>query len=200
MRDSLVIVGFFIIGVVLARFGVFDALDVTVVSKYTLYLLMFSVGLGLGLDRKIFSTIRKQPVRILLLPVATTIGTFAGAVASFFILRGLSFADVCALSSGFGYYSLSSIFLNEMRGAEIGTMALAANIVRELLTLLFAPLMVKWFGKLAPISSGGATTADTTLPVIAKVSGSEFVPVSVFHGVVMDISVPFWLTVIMNFY
>ena len=99
-----------------------------------------------------------------------------------------------AVGSGFGYYSLSSIFITQYKGAELGTIALVANVVRELITLLGAPLLVRWFGKLAPISAGGATTMDTTLPIITQTSGKELVPVSIYHGFVMDFSVPFVVT------
>ena len=73
-------------------------------------------------------------------------------------------------------------------------MALLANIAREILTLLLAPLLARWFGPLAPIAAGGATTMDTTLPIIAQTSGQRFVIVSIFHGFLVDFSVPFLVT------
>ena len=76
----------------------------------------------------------------------------------------------------------------------MGTLALTANIIREIITLLGAPLLVCWFGKLAPICAGGATTMDTTLPVITRFSGKEFVVISIFHGFIVDFSVPFLVT------
>ena len=54
--------------------------------------------------------------------------------------------------------------------------------------------MVKYFGKLAPICAGGATTMDTTLPIITKFSGSEYVMVALFHGIIIDFSVPLWVS------
>ena len=99
-----------------------------------------------------------------------------------------------AVGAGFGYYSLSSIFITEYKGPELGTIALLSNITREIITLLFAPLLVRWFGNLAPISAGGATTMDTTLPIITRYSGQSFVVVSIFHGFVVDFSVPFLVT------
>ena len=102
-----------------------------------------------------------------------------------------SVAGVLAVGSGFGYYSLSSIMISQSLGAELGTIALLSNIVRELITLLGAPLLVKMFGKLAPISAGGATTMDSTLPVIMRTLGEDFVLVSMFHGFLVDFSVPF---------
>ena len=79
----------------------------------------------------------------------------------------------------------------------LGTLAgcaLLSNIMREIIALLGAPLLVKYFGKLAPISVGGATTMDTTLPIITRCSGKEFVIISIFHGFVVDFSVPFLVT------
>lgn len=102
--------------------------------------------------------------------------------------------DCLAVGAGQGYYSLSSIFITEFKGAELGTVALVANIAREIMALLGAPLLAMWFTKLAPISAGGATTADSTLPIITKICGEEFVVIAIVHGIVVDISVPFFVT------
>jgi uncharacterized membrane protein YbjE (DUF340 family) len=51
-----------------------------------------------------------------------------------------------------------------------------------------------FFGPLAPISAGGATTMDTTLPIITRTSGQDFVILSLFHGFLVDFSVPFLVT------
>ena len=102
--------------------------------------------------------------------------------------------DLLAIGSGFGYYSLSSIFITEYRGVELGIIALLANIVREIITLVGAPLLCRIFGPLAPISSGGATSMDTTLPIITSVSGKQFSVLSVYHGFIVDFTVPFLVT------
>lgn len=202
MTGSLLILGAFVLGVVLAVCGIApDGARIRSWSGAVLLLLMVLVGVNLGTDRTLPGMIRSQPVRLLFLPAATVAGTFAGVLLAAALLKclpayalDLPLRDALAVGSGFGYYSLSSIFLSEARGAELGTVALTANILRELLTILLAPWMVKYFGRLAPISAGGATTMDTTLPVIQRYAGNGLVPVSVYHGVVMDFSVPFFLT------
>ena len=118
----------------------------------------------------------------------------AGCFAVSLMLPSRQLSDCLAVGSGFGYYSLSSIFITEYRGAALGTVALLANIARELITLLASPLLARWFGTLAPISVGGATSMDTTLPIITRYSGKDLVTLSVFHGFVMDFSVPFLVT------
>ena len=211
MKGSLMILGAFLIGLILAIFDLMPYGEILPqYSKWVLYLLMFLVGVSLGLDKSLIVTIKSQPKRMLVLPLFTMAGTFAGAVAAYFIMvaisglsnspQGLSLLDSLSVSAGFGYYSLSSIFLNEARGAELGTIALAANILRELFTIMLAPLMVRYFGKLAPISSGGATSMDTSLPVIQTSCGNRFVPVAIFHGVTVDFSVPFFLTLFLSLY
>ena len=163
-------------------------------TLYALYALMFLVGISIGSDKKALEALKHQNFKIILVPLATIIGTLAGSALISVILSGKSLTDCLAVGSGFGNYSLSTIFITQYKGAELGTIALVSNILRELIALLAAPLLVRYFGKLAPISVGGATTADTTLPIITKFCGKEFVIISIVHGILVDLSVPFLVT------
>ena len=171
----------------------------TNVSFYALCGLMFSVGLSIGNDPQTLRNFRALNPRLVFLPIATILGTLTAAALVSVLLPHRSMADCMAVGSGMGYYSLSSIFITEYKGPELGTVALLSNIFREIMTLLGAPLLVRWFGNLAPISSGGATTMDTTLPIITRCSGQQFVIVSIFHGFVTDFSVPFLVTFFCSF-
>ena len=195
MKGSLIIVGFFALGIVAGLLSIVPQSFVeSDVSYYALCALMFCVGIGIGSDSGILSSFRKVNPRLMLLPLMTIFGTLAGTAAAALLLPHRHLFDCMAIGSGFGYYSLSSIFITEYRGAELGTIALLANIMREILTLLCAPLFARWFGKLAPITMGGATTMDTTLPIITRTSGQDYVIVSIFHGFCVDFSVPFLVT------
>ena len=194
LKGSLVIVGFFVLGVLCSLMGIVPGHVGSRVSFYALCGLMTWVGISVGNAPQTLKSFRSLNPRLVFLPVMTILGTLAGTAVVSLLLTHRSLTDCLAIGSGFGYYSLSSIFITEYRGAELGTIALLANISRELLTLLAAPLLARWFGPLAPISAGGATTMDTTLPVITRVSGQEFVVVSIFHGFVTDFSVPFLVT------
>lgn len=195
MKGSLIIVGFFVLGALVGLFELipFNIAD-TDISFYTLCALMFCVGLGIGNDPQTIRNFRSLNPRLVFLPVMTILGTLAGAALASLVLTHRTATECMAVGAGFGYYSLSSIFITEYKGAELGTIALLSNIIREIFTLLAAPLLVRWFGNLAPISAGGATTMDTTLPIITRCSGQEFVVVSIFHGFVVDFSVPFLVT------
>ena len=195
LRGSLVIVAFFVAGCLA---GLFSALPFDVagsrLSNYVLYALMFCVGITLGSDTALAGRVRRLDPRLALLPVMTAVGTLAGAALSTLLLPPLTAGDTMAVGAGFGYYSLSSIFIADFRGAELGTVALLCNVMRELFTLLAAPLVARWFGPLAAVSIGGATTFDTTLPIITQSAGKPYAVVSIFHGCVLDFSVPFLVT------
>ena len=191
MKGSLIVVGFFIIGLLggIEKMVPSWLLDGDVSFVALCGLLLF-VGLGIGLNPEMKKEVRSLSPRMALLPVVTIIGSWLGALLIWTVLHR-TLSDCMAINSGFAYYSLSSIFITEYRGAELGTIALLANIIREMLTLLGAPLMARWFGPLAPISVGGATTMDTTLPILSQTLGQRYIALSIYHGFVVDFTVPF---------
>lgn len=195
MKGSLIIISFFILGIVAGLTGLIpESFSEGNIAFYALCALLFFVGAGVGSDNNMVSRFRTLDIRMSLLPLGTVLGTFAGALAAVLLLHGRSATDCLAVGSGFGYYSLSSIFITEYKGAELGTIALLSNIVREMITLLLSPALVKVAGPLAPIAAGGVTSMDTTLPIIMDSSGKQYAVVSLFHGFILEFSIPFIVT------
>lgn len=195
MKGSIIMVGFFAGGIILGLYHIIPQnLIHSNLSYYALCGLMLCVGISVGNDTKTLKNIRHLNPRLMLLPLITITGTLAGCGAASCLLQHRTLTDCMAIGSGMGYYSLSSIFITQYKGAELGTIALLANIFREIITLLCAPFIAKHFGLLAPIAAGGATTMDTTLPIITQVSGQKLIFISIFHGFVTDFCVPFLVT------
>ncbi|MEI6556143.1 MAG: lysine exporter LysO family protein [Paludibacter sp.] len=195
MKGSLIILSFFVTGLML---GIFRWIPYSWanadVSFYVLCTLMFSVGFSIGQQPDTVKQFKRLPLRILFLPLTTIVGTLLGVLLIAFFFKHRVF-DLLAVASGFGYYSLSSVLITQCKGAELGTIALLSNIIREILTLLFAPQMVRYFGNLSPIAAGGATTMDTTFPIIIRTAGKEFSIVSIYSGFFLDFMVPLLVTV-----
>ena len=139
MKGSLIIVSFFLLGTLC---GLYDLLPpgftTDNMSYYALCALMFSVGISIGNDPNTLKSFRSLNPRLVLLPVMTILGTLSGCAVVSLFLGHRSAADCMAVGSGFGYYSLSSIFITEYKGAELGTIALLSNIMREIIALLCA--------------------------------------------------------------
>ena len=208
MKGSLIVVGFFALGCVLGWSGRLpDVVIENDITVYVLYLLMFQVGLSIGSDKKLKDILGSIRPQLLLVPFATIAGTLVFSALVSLLLTQWSVFDCLAVGSGFAYYSLSSILITQLKesslgvqlATELGTIALMANIMREIMALLGAPLFVKYFGRLSPICAGGATTMDTTLPIITRYSGKDLVFISIFHGIIVDFTVPFFVSFFCSF-
>ena len=198
-----IVVAFFAVGCVCGWLGfVPEMLTDGKVAIWVLYLLMLQVGMSIGSDSRLKEIVLSLKPRLLLLPLGTIAGTLLAVLLLSFFMADMKIVDCMAVGAGFGYYSLSSVLITQIKepqagaafAAQLGTIALMANIMREVLTLLAAPLIYKVFGRFAPISVGGATSMDSTLPVITAVCGKEMAFISIFHGVTVDFTVPFLVT------
>lgn len=193
MKTSLLILVCFCLGILCGRFGLLpESLDGENVTLILLFVLMSCVGISVGSDRRLGEILRSLRPKILLYPLGTTIGTFlAAGLCSLFLAYPLS--HCLAVGAGFAYYSLSSILITQAVGTELGTVALICNLAREALTLLLVPLVARFAPEPAVIAMGGATTMDSTLPIMARTLGTQWVFVALVHAIVLDFSVPFWV-------
>lgn len=201
MGSSLFVVAVFLIGCLIGVSS-HSAYDLHPLSMYTLYLLMFTVGVSIGNNRDFKTIVRSFRPRMLLVPCATVVGTLAFSALSCLLLARWTAFDCMAVGSGFAYYSLSSLLITEFKtplmgqqlAMELGAIALLANILREMVALVGAPLISRFFGKTALISVGGVNSMDVMLPSIIRYSGKEWMSVAILHGLLIDMSVPFFVS------
>lgn len=199
MKNSLLILLCFLAGLLGSAAGLFPAVfHAPELATSILFLLLFLVGIGIGSNPQTWQLLRRANVRLLLVPLTIIAGTLLGAGACSLLLPAVSGREALAVGAGFGYYSLSSIMITELHGQQLGVVALLANILREILTLLLTPLLARCCGRLAPIASGGATAMDTTLPIISRFLSEEYALVAVFSGVVLTVLVPVLVTLILT--
>ncbi len=199
MTNSLIILGCLLAGILGGALSllpqVFLDLDLT---AYALYVLLFLVGAGVGGDERVWRILGRLNVRILLVPLSAVLGTLVGVGVFSVFVPALGLRESLAVGSGLGYYSLASVLIGEIGGKALGVVALLSNIMREFATLLAAPLLARHFGKLAPIASGGATSMDTTLPIITQCVGTEYAMISVVNGVVLTLLAPVLIVAILR--
>ena len=201
MKSSLMTLVFFLLGCLVGT-SYMVQIDVHEISIYVLYFLMLLIGINLGGNQNIKEFASMLQFKMVLVPLATVTGTFLfSAVAAFFLSRWSAF-DCMAVGSGFACYSVSSILITQIKSpsigvqlaTELGTIALLSNIFRELFSLIGAPLSRKYFGYFAPISAAGVGSSDIALQMVAKYSGKEAIPIAVIHGLIINISIPFFVS------
>ena len=191
MRTIFVFFAIFCLGVLLGSTGWLPDLSRIAAGEQTLItVLLLIIGVGVGMDEDALGQFRKLNWQTLLFPLLVAVGSMLGAGLVTLLLPQMGFLEGMAVGSGFGFYSLSSIILTELHGPQLGSIALLSNLLRELATLLLAPLMVRFFGRTAPVASAGATAMDVCLPVIQRFAGNRYAVLAIISGVVLSVLVP----------
>ena len=111
LKGSLIIVGFFVLGILGSLLEILPAQPDSDINFYALCALMTSVGISVGNDPQTLKNFRSLNPRLVFLPVMTIVGTLTGTAIVSFLLTHRSLTDCLAIGSGFGYYSLSSSFI-----------------------------------------------------------------------------------------
>ena len=179
--------GPFFLGLIVGSWIVIPML--TTLTPIILGSFVFSVGLELGGISVPFSW-RMSLRWLLIIPCFTVVGSLIGGalVASFAPL--ISVREGLLVSSGLGYYSLSSAIIATQHGPMLASIALLANIFRELIVLLAAPILIRWFGNFSLIPFAAACAMDSCLPVIRESGGPTFVYPALLSGAVLTLTVP----------
>lgn len=190
LSESLILCGTVVVG------GIFGYLTKGVLnfpltsSTYVLVVMIFCVGIQLrnsGIPvKEVF--LNRRGIYTSLIFIAS--GLLGGVLASFIL--DLPLVQALTFSSGFGWYSLSSVLVNDAWGAMYGSIAFFNDLSREILCLFTIPFFMRLFPSTA-IGLAGATALDCTLPIIQKSGGIQVVPLAISFGFIINLAVPFLL-------
>jgi len=160
----------------------------------SLVVLVFVMGFVFGADKEAVAKLRRTGLKVLVFPFAVALGSIVGGLIGGVIL-GVNVVGSMAVSAGFGWYTLAGPLVGQLFGAELGALGFVVNFLRELLTILTVSLVVR-IDRYVPIAFGGATTMDTTLPVIVRYCGSETLITAFSNGFTLSVIVPIAITTI----
>ncbi len=166
-------------------------------SNIILYILMFSVGISIGMQKGIFSKIKEYHIKIFIIPLGIIAGSFLGGIICSLILK-IPIGYGTAITSGMGWYSLAGVTISSLVSAEFGSIAFMSNLMREMFSFILIPFLAGHFNYYTCIAPAGATSEDTTLPLILKYTNEETVVLSVFNGVICSLMVPFLISSCLN--
>lgn len=188
-----------IIGMLLGYFTKsYFSFDIGLLIQFGLYFLLFFIGIDIGKNENIINDLKKLNKKVLFLPFITIISSLAGgAVASIFL--SLTMPETIAVSAGMGWYSFSAIELSKV-SVELGGIAFLSNIFRELLAIIFIPVIAKKVGALESVSVAGATAMDSVLPIINRSTSAEISIISFYSGLVISIVVPILIPILVNIF
>ena len=162
--------------------------------SYWLYVLLLLIGMDLA---QVSISRSWLAPRVLLIPALVMIGSIiAGVLISW--VTGEQLAVALALSTGFGWFSLSGALAGQYLGDAYGSVALLNDLMRELIGLTVVFLLG---GKYANSSIGvcAATAMDTTLPFVRKACNYEYVPTAIISGLILTVAAPFFMLFFLSF-
>ena len=158
-------------------------------SSYMLLILLFSVGIDLGLNKEVFTRIKELGFKILLIPFGVVVGSLCGGFLTAFLTQ-MPVKDSLAISAGLGWYSLSGIMITEAGNPVAGTIAFLSNVFREMLTFIVVPFIASHMNYYCAIAPAGATAMDTTLGIISRNTNGTIAVLSFVSGVICTLLVP----------
>lgn len=180
-----------LLGVLCGRLGGENALFAALVSwdGVVLNLLMISVGISIGQQAGILQKIRQYHFKALIIPLGVTVGSLGAGLAGALLL-GYPLAEGAAIASCMGWYSLGGATIGALSGGLYGSVAFLSNLLREILSFFGIPLLARFLNPAACIAAAGATSEDTTLPMMMKCTDEESVVLSVLNGAICSVLVP----------
>lgn len=158
-------------------------------SNIVLYILMFSVGISIGMHDGIIQKIKEYHIKIFIIPAGIIAGSLLGGLLCSAILR-MPVGYATAVTSGLGWYSLAGATISKLAGAELGSIAFLSNLMREIFSFFIIPFLAMRLNYYTCIAPAGATSEDTTLPVMLKYTNEETVVLAVLNGVICSLFVP----------
>ena len=134
MKDNLSLLFALIVGIGVGAFDIAPewllnpSLPMIVLSA-----LIIQVGIGVGSMDNLGKMLRSINLKMFLLPACTIVGTLVFTALAFFLFNTHELSDIMAIGSGFGYYSLSSVLI-----AQLKTITVGATQATQLATIAIA--------------------------------------------------------------
>ncbi|GDY26871.1 membrane protein [Agarivorans sp. Toyoura001] len=194
-KEPLVLIALLVVGL-LAGISYQQTLPAqSVLAEYALIILIFCIGIelrsaGISLRQLVLN---RRGLIIALVVVASSLP--AGAITAYLFELPINIG--LAMSSGFGWYSLSGALLSKATTPLIGSTAFFADLSRELITLLLIPSLMQR-SPAATIGYAGATAMDFSLPMLQRAGGNQLVPAAIASGFILSLLCPVMILLLVN--
>ena len=180
--------GYFVVQHGVMDFGLFDTIAGNII-RLGLCVLLFLVGLDLGRENTFIDDVKQAGLKILLIPAATCIGTLlGGALCSVFV--PIKLTEALAVASGLGWYSLAPVMIMDKGLITVSAISFMHNVFRELIALLFMPVVAKKIGYIEVCGMPGSGAGDVCLPFIVKSTRSGIILYAFVTGITLSLCVP----------
>ncbi len=208
LKDTLIILGFVIFGILLGAL-VFQRLPAAFLASFDrfgstatdvlLCGLIALVGFDLGLSGRVAEYLRAVGLRAFTFPLAAVLGTLAaGALAG--RLLGFSLREALAISAGFGWYTYAPAVIANAgpQYAAASAVSFLHNMIRETASIVLIPVAARRIGYLEAASMPGISSMDICMPVIESSCRQDTAVYAFLIGFTMNIVTSIGVPLIMQ--
>ncbi|MEM2136975.1 MAG: lysine exporter LysO family protein [Candidatus Methanomethylicia archaeon] len=168
--------------------------SITWILDPIIFTLILLVGIDIGMQYEhLIKSVKNLKKHIHLPLITIVLSTIAGILAT--ITLNINYRITLAISLGMGWYSFTGAYITTKINAYYGAIAFISNMFREAATITITPILPNRIKK-AGIIIGGATTMDTTLPIMAEEFREEDMIAIIYHGLIITIIIPIILSTI----
>ena len=191
LREALIALGMVALGALLFLAQQRLGLESLALPSSNAFLLLMIGIIGADLAQIRLSRQWVSPA-MLALPGLVVVGSMLGGALVAWLVDVPLKAGL-ALSSGYGWFSLSSVMVAEALGKAYGTMALSIDLLRELLAFVILYALGRWW-PLVGLAAAGATAMDSSLPIIKQVCSPSVIPMAMVSGFLLTLLAPFMMS------
>ena len=162
-----------------------------------LCLLIFFVGMDIGLSGDTGSSVQNSTIWIFIFPFVTAAGTFIAIWLSG-ILLGFTLKEVLGIVCTFCWYSLGPNIMISY-GLEIaGAYCFLTNFFRVILSLLTIPIVAERIGYLECTCMAQAATMDVCIASVSRSTNTTATLYGLTSGVMLSATVPVLMPLLMG--
>ena len=191
LREALIALGMVALGALLFLAQQQLGLESLALPSSNAFLLLMIGIIGADLAQIRLSRQWVSPA-MLALPGLVVVGSMLGGALVAWLVDVPLKAGL-ALSSGYGWFSLSSVMVAEALGKAYGTMALSIDLLRELLAFVILYAVGRWW-PVVGLAAAGATAMDSSLPIIKQVCSPSVIPMAMVSGFLLTLLAPFMMS------
>ncbi|HWJ02263.1 MAG TPA: lysine exporter LysO family protein [Verrucomicrobiae bacterium] len=194
-----IILGSLVLGMALGYWFIPQSAGATLslLTDWALYVTLWAVGVDLGRSSGTLKKVWAMGWKVMIAPLGVALGSILGAVLGGLLIN-LPVNEAAAVGAGFGWYSLSGVLISQIYNVQTGTVAFLSNVLRELIAVLIVPFLAKRTSPLVAVAPGGATTMDTTLPLISAAAGTHTAVIGFVSGFCLSGMVPFLVPLLIH--
>lgn len=158
--------------------------------------LLLLIGVDIGMSGTLAENFRRASWRILLFPFVSIGAMIIGSVFAAMVLP-IGVQDGICVGCGMAWYSLAPVMLAEY-SMRVSAISFMHNVFREVLGLVFVPLVAKRVGYIECYGLPGSVAMDVCLPVIERSTSSDVAVYSFICGAICSVSVPITTGIFMS--